>query len=151
MLMAGGVSSLDAAGDVEQEGLVCSVRRRGALNAADAAGMGVVPGFGEGRLQLSSHQRAGQLAAPHGEGPGAPGGQVQLAGVLQVSQEVRFEFGDHAGVAEGDVELVIKRERAVVEVDRSDRDPVGVHHKTLAWSMVRWYSKIRPPQASSCS
>jgi len=23
--------------------------------------------------------------------------------------------------------------------------------KTLAWSMVRWYSKIRPPQASSCS
>src|SRR6266699_1095450 len=34
-------------------------------------------------------------------------------------------------VAEGDVELVVERERAVVEVDRPDGDPVGVHEQDL--------------------
>src|SRR6266508_4268527 len=80
-------------------------------------GTGVQPSHGSGWLQLSSRERAGQLAGAHGEGPGAPGGQVQLAGVLEVGQEVLFESGDHARVAEGDVELVVERERAVVEVD----------------------------------
>src|SRR5215207_152462 len=82
-------------------------------------------------LQLPADGGAPELLGPHPQGPGPPGGQVELAGVVQVGQEVLLQPGGDGPVAQRQVELVVEGEGAVVEVDRPDGRPVGVHDHHL--------------------
>src|SRR6266540_6823562 len=84
-----------------------------------------------GTLQLPPGRAADQLAGPDGRGTGPPGVEAQLDGVVHVGEEVLLQSGDDRTVVQGEVQLVVERERAVVEVDRPDGRTGGVHDQDL--------------------
>ena len=60
-----------------------------------------------------------------------PGLEREAAGAAQILLEDAGEPGRQRGVVEGDVELVVESERAIVEVGAADGGPLSIHDHRL--------------------